>query len=299
MIGGDNIKQKRHAYLIMAHHKFDILEEILKDLDDERNDIFLHIDKKAKNINIVNIKSKVARANLILTKRMNVYWGGYSQIECICMLLQTATEYCEHDYYHFMVGVEFPLKSQNYIHNFFEKNYGYEFIGFDNYDLIFLERVKFYHPFNSYARNNNFIGKILNKIRIASVKFQKTIGFSYNSRCDIEFKKGNANWSITHKLALYILSKRKEIKKIYRHSFCGDEIFIHTLVFNSNFWNVVYDKKDEYHSSMRMMTWTDSHNQYHICDLKELIESDRLFARKIDGDDALELIQMIKYYRRD
>ena len=32
-------KTNKHAYIIMAHNKFDILYELLKDLDDERNNI--------------------------------------------------------------------------------------------------------------------------------------------------------------------------------------------------------------------------------------------------------------------
>ena len=34
---------KRHAYLIKAHHQFDLLEKLLRLLDDERNDIYIHI----------------------------------------------------------------------------------------------------------------------------------------------------------------------------------------------------------------------------------------------------------------
>lgn len=36
----------KHAYLIMAHNEFDILEKQLILLDDYRNDIYIHIDKK-------------------------------------------------------------------------------------------------------------------------------------------------------------------------------------------------------------------------------------------------------------
>ena len=37
---------KRHAYLILAH-KFDyVFCSLLKMIDDERNDIFIHMDKK-------------------------------------------------------------------------------------------------------------------------------------------------------------------------------------------------------------------------------------------------------------
>lgn len=37
----------KHAYLIMVHNQFYVLEILLKLIDDERNDIFLHIDKKS------------------------------------------------------------------------------------------------------------------------------------------------------------------------------------------------------------------------------------------------------------
>lgn len=40
------MQNRRHAYLIMAHNQWDVLEQLLRALDDPRNDIFLHIDKK-------------------------------------------------------------------------------------------------------------------------------------------------------------------------------------------------------------------------------------------------------------
>ena len=38
----------KHAYLIMAHNEFGILERIIKLIDDERNELFIHIDKKSQ-----------------------------------------------------------------------------------------------------------------------------------------------------------------------------------------------------------------------------------------------------------
>ena len=39
--------KNRHAYLIMAHNQWELLAQLLATLDDERNDIYLHVDKKA------------------------------------------------------------------------------------------------------------------------------------------------------------------------------------------------------------------------------------------------------------
>ena len=37
----------KHAYCIMAHGNWEQLQMLIDVLDDERNDIYLHIDKKA------------------------------------------------------------------------------------------------------------------------------------------------------------------------------------------------------------------------------------------------------------
>ena len=42
---------KKHAYLIMAHDNFYILEKLIQLIDYDLNDIYIHIDKKAKNFN--------------------------------------------------------------------------------------------------------------------------------------------------------------------------------------------------------------------------------------------------------
>ena len=38
----------RHAYLILAHKNFGQLRKLIELLDDPRNDIFVHVDAKAK-----------------------------------------------------------------------------------------------------------------------------------------------------------------------------------------------------------------------------------------------------------
>lgn len=35
-----------HAYLIIAHNEFEVLQKLVGALDDPRNDIYIHFDKK-------------------------------------------------------------------------------------------------------------------------------------------------------------------------------------------------------------------------------------------------------------
>ena len=67
----------RHAYLIMTHGNFEILKLQLEMLDDSRNDIYIHVDKKVKNFDFLFFRTYVKKAHIEFTKkRINVRWGG-------------------------------------------------------------------------------------------------------------------------------------------------------------------------------------------------------------------------------
>ena len=117
----------RHAYLIIAHNNFTQLQILLDLLDDERNDIYLHIDEKSKDVPAFTTK----RSGLILVPRMNVMWGGHSQIQCELLLMETAGK-GHYDYYHLLSGIDLPLKTQNQIHAFFREHGDKEYIDFDD-----------------------------------------------------------------------------------------------------------------------------------------------------------------------
>lgn len=107
----------RHAYLIMAHNQWDVLEQLLFALDDSRNDIFLHIDKKAAPP-LERLAAAVRFSKLTFTKRFRIVWGGSQMMRCTVNMLEQAVDgnYCR---YHFLSGVDLPLKGQNYLHGFF------------------------------------------------------------------------------------------------------------------------------------------------------------------------------------
>lgn len=111
---------KKHAYLIMVLNNFVLLAKLLTLLDDERNDIYLHVDKKAVEWNPETVNSLLRYASITQIERYDVAWGGYSQIRVELKLLEIATQ-SEHSYYHLLSGVDLPLKSQDELHRFFKK----------------------------------------------------------------------------------------------------------------------------------------------------------------------------------
>lgn len=84
---------------------------LLSAIDDDRNDIYIHVDKKTVDVPFEDIRSTVCHSPLTFIERTFVNWGGYSQINVELALLSEATK-TPHAYYHLISGVDFPLKSQ-------------------------------------------------------------------------------------------------------------------------------------------------------------------------------------------
>lgn len=121
----------KHAYLIMAHNNFDFLNRELRLLDDERNDIYIHIDKKAGIVNKPSILHGITRSRVSFIPRKKINWAGYSGIQCELDLLREAVKHEEYAYYHLLSGADLPLKSKQDIFDFFDAHQGQEFVSFD------------------------------------------------------------------------------------------------------------------------------------------------------------------------
>ena len=280
---------KKHAYLIIAHNNFDVLKHLLMALDDKRNDIYIHLDKKVKQ----QPKLETLNANLfILPYPINVKWGGYSLIQAELMLFEqayVAQGKIEYSYYHLLSGVDYPLKSQDYIHRFFRENMGKEFIGYYVGDTSreLLKKVQVYVPFESFISN-----KIGNVIRRIIVRMQTVFGGTRNK--DIILKKGT-NWvSVTNDFVKYLLTQKEFIYKRFNNTLCGDEIYKHTICWNSDFKNNLYCIDDEAVGCMREINWQHSAGypylpSYTIEDYERLNMSSALFARKFD-DENIDIV---------
>ena len=72
--------KERHAYLIMCHNNFKHLSRLVMALDDKRNDIYIHVDKRAVSCPFESIENSVRKAHLFWTKQQCVNWGGISDL---------------------------------------------------------------------------------------------------------------------------------------------------------------------------------------------------------------------------
>lgn len=280
----------KHAYMIIAHGDFDILKKTIQMLDDERNDIYIHIDKKTKNFDFDEIKRIPKKSNLTFTKRISVSWGGYSQIECEYILFKAATNNHHYDYYHLISGTDMPLASQNVIHDFFDAHHGQEFVGFQKDAQLdeYAGRIKYYHFFQSWNRNGS---KLCERLQRFSLKIQKKLHVNRIKHKKIQFKKG-LNWfSATDSFMRYVLQNESQVRRMYKYGHCVDEIFIQTLLYNSQHYQNLY--KGPF-ASRRYTDWTRGcPYTFTEEDFDLLVNSGCFWARKIRQNQSGKLPDML------
>ncbi len=286
---------EKHAFLIMAHKNDHVLQTLLHMLDNEQNDIFIHMDLKntayhAEELNITTC-SKV-----FFVDRVRVNWGGYSQIRAELNLLQEARKRGPYKYYHLLSGADLPIKSQKYIYDFFERNAGKEFVGFCGEKLEDESRVKLYHIFQEKIGR----GKKFNvKLNRGFLKLQRILKIDRISKLDVCFMKGPNWFSITDRLASVVIDEEEWIKKIFRNTTCCDEVFLQTIIKKRNMLDKVYCLKnsDDNAAAMRYIDW-DRGTPYifRIEDFKALVESQLLFARKFDEEVDSQIIDCLYIY---
>lgn len=294
----------RHAYLIIAHTNIYQLNKLINLIDDPRNDIYLLIDKKSKLDTSELTKCKYSNLNLV--DRLDIFWGGFSQIKAELSLFEAAIVN-DYSYYHLISGMDLPLHSQDYIHKFFDKNSGYEYIAFVN-DEIYKKtkpsrRLRYYYRFQD-KQYNNRLGRFLIKLQ-EKIDLPIQRRFKVNRLKNKDFVIGyGTNWaSVSDEFAKYIVYNKSWIYEIFNNSSCGDELYKQTLLLNGDFKDKLYikdklnDKKEDRQGTLRYINWWDgSPKVWTIDDKEELLEArDRgyLFSRKFDERVDNKIIEYI------
>lgn len=286
----------RHAYLILAHNEFLILETLVRILDDVRNDIYIHFDHKVQIIPSI----KTQFSNLyIIEDRVNVSWGDVTVVEAEYRLFEYSFQNAEYAYYHLISGVDLPLKSQDEIHTFFHNNKGKEFIGISTYDYQkeVDRKVNYYHVFSKdFRKDNSISNKVKAILRAIYLRIQMRLGLRRYPK--ILFKKGTQWVSITHEFVRELVSQKRQILKMYTHTFCADEIYKQTICWNSHLRDKIFCTTDESVGCMRLIGWHDGQlKDWTDDDVNKVINSESLFARKFNSKNLNIVNSILKHVK--
>ncbi len=271
----------KHAYLILAHHEFALLQTLIGCLDDARNDIYVHVDKKVKTL--PELHAEKARL-VLLRNRVDVRWGDYTVVEAEFALFSAAKKNGPYAYYHLLSGVDLPIKSQDYIHRFFEAHKGKEFIGYTLTGMTpeTVRKVQRWHLFPGDFKNRSQVRRVL---RSGWIRVQEAVGYRRNRQVD--FKKGSQWVSVTEAMVRCFLEHEMWARKVFTHTFCSDEMVFQTLCWDSPLRFALYNTQDDGTGCMRLIGWRDNGElvDWSAADYDRLAASPALFARKFNSSD--------------
>lgn len=283
-------KTNRHAYLIIAFNNWEVLEKLIRLLDHERNDIYIHINSAIRDFDFDYFEKIPEKSKVYYTERFHTEWGTPRLMVAQMYFLQMAHGIENYQYYHILSGACFPLKTQEEIHKFFDENNGKEFVHFTSAPPLekrIYDRYAYDHRFHKHIRENSFVKRILFGVLLEGiyVKLQKLMKVDRQKKNPYEMCFGSSWFSITDEFAFYILEHWDYLLDSFKHTFAPDEIYVQTLAYNSKFKDrLYYDKMDDnYLACMRYIDW-ERGNPYTftIDDYEELMDSGCLFARKFD-----------------
>ena len=283
----------KHAYLILAHNEPELLSLLVERLDDVRNDIYIHFDRKLSILPDI----KTQHAGLyILKDRVDVRWADVSMLEAEYKLFHAVVDSgSQYSHHHLISGVDLPLKNQDYIHSFFAQHQGKEFVGLHQRPMnSHADRaLHYWHPFTRSFRGSGCVFAIKRILRYLVIQTQVLLGIRRNTT--IPFHKGGQWVSITHELIDYLLEQEDRVFTIFSRTFGADEYFVPTLIWDTPFMERLFDATDESRGAMRYIGWRADGQliDFTSQDLPALQQTEYLFARKFNSRDKAFLQEIL------
>lgn len=276
---------KRHAYLILAHNEYEILQEIVSALDFSDNDIYIHIDAK---ISILPSLTTFAAGLHILENRIKVYWGCVDLVMAETLLLKSAySSGIKYEYYHIISGIHYPLKSHDELREFFNSISGKSVLQpmYETFESV-QKRLGRYHLFlRNYYSPNKIKRKLFKYQWLIGLRLQKLLGISR----DISYFGGKAsNWcSLTHDAVEKWVKDENKIKKRFRMTLCADEYVAMSVIKEHNLPYIECD-------SLLYLEFVQGNPKFLSDEDYEAVKhSDALFGRKFTKN-SLSLIEKLK-----
>lgn len=265
-----------HAWLIIAHNEFGVLQRLVSMLDCEGNDIYIHFDRKVSELPRISVEHSQLFV-LPELDRVDVRWGSVSQIACEMTLLEAAAKNGPYDYYHIISGTTLPLKPMTQIGTFFKRAEGKSVLTGLCQDTPYQETLKV-RRYNLFLKNYTAANQVRRRLSQfgwkTAIALQRLLHIETNR--DRTFYKAS-NWlSLSEEAVRYILSQKQRILKTYRWSFCGDEYFIPSELLASPLKERILNS-DTY---LKREIARDKAATFSLQDYLSLAESDYLFARK-------------------
>jgi len=220
------------AYLVFAYSNPQLLRREIEALSSVDSAFFVHIDRKSNLQEFSGIKGNNV---FFLNDRVTVYWAEFSGVKAITkLILHGIKAEQKFDYFVLLSGSEYPLRSVEYIHKFFEANNGQEFM--DVVKIPNLQAGKPLSHINSFRVPSSkpalqLIVKALSRMGVVRRDYRKHFG-------DLAPYGGHTWWALTRGACEYIIEfidQHPKLVRYFEYAAQPEETFFHTILGNSSF----------------------------------------------------------------
>lgn len=287
----------KHAILITAYKDFQQLADLVDEFPAADYNVYIHIDKKSKVEEKV-ISNLLSNENVKCVERKYVInWGGLNHLNAFLHLSRIALQDAENIYFHAITAQDFPLKNTKYFNQLLlsqdgdQKGYMEFFpLPTSQWKNGGMDRLEYYY-LNTYFNHFTKIGRAIIK---RAVDIQK----KFHIKREVQFKEklygGATYWTLPRNILQYVIDfteKKPDIYRRLRNVMVAEEFYFQTVLMNSVHANNMIN------DSLRFMDWEHG-NDYGpafltIANYEEIINSNKLFARKI-ATDQQQLIAKLR-----
>lgn len=291
----------RLAYIIVSHFKLEQTLQLFTRLNHKDSYFVFHISKKCEPQYYERLRAALKdHDNCFFSKRINVMWGEFSLVQAVLNAIDTLIESnVNFDYAFLLSGQDYPIKSHNDIVHTLSKNQGKQYLEYipfsglnhisqwiENYHFRVGKR-RFWHP---HQRSDNLI--------IAIYNFILSLFIPKNRKLPENFilYKGSTWWTLTRDCIEFLHQQThspegKRIIKFFKHTYHPAELYIQTILMNSKFREGIIN------NDLRFILWPENDNGHPKvlteANYKDIISSDRLFARKFDTQIDATILDLI------
>lgn len=305
------------AFMIIAHKNIDQVIRLVRILEDDEIDFYIHLDKKWKlnDADIERLKA-ASRHVTVVNKRISGFLDTWSLCEITIELIKSALR-TEKDYSYFALlsGQDYPIKSIEDIKNTFEQRYPKPLIDCtpmvkDNWIYSGFKWIRFHGYYRMVERiaKSRKARKLL-LLPAYAVQFVVTYiaGSPYKRlmKADCALYGGSAWWILPREiveLCVAEVESNTEIVKAFKLKNTPEETFFQTMTMRSSLSSLV-DINEPYEVLQNCMTYAyffdDTHeptgHPYILTeDNFEMLRNRReLFARKFEMNESLSLMDRI------
>ena len=274
--------KSKHAFCIMAHEKWSQLQKLIDCIDDERNDIYLHIDAKSLEAYHQYGGVNTICSNLFFVDNpVDVEWSDVSLCDAEVRLYEKVlVSGVSYQYVHLLSGADLPVMNPNEMHTFLDLR-DEELIDV-RYNPNFKKRIKYYHFFVRGRRNSTFKDLMRMLLLIPQLLFVDRL-----KNVPIKYAYGSEWCSLTLKAVKEIVAKYGQYRHMFEKTTGSDELYKQMILVASD---VPYKFAKE--GNLRYVRFDHGKASPRIISMKEyddIIHSGCLFARKFkEGTEAFE-----------